>query len=115
MEDINNPKYKLEDCYEVNPNRFLICAAVSKRARQLEEGAKPLVDIDNTRPFNAIAIAIKEIVLGEVTFELSEQTDADMELLEGLDESLDLELEEQAKEEEKKEKAPKKSKRSTAA
>jgi DNA-directed RNA polymerase subunit K/omega len=115
MEDINNPQYKLEDCYKVNRNRFLVCAAVSKRARQLEEGAKPLVKIDMNRPFNAINVAIKEFVLGEVTFEVSRNTDNDMELLAGLDKTLDEELEEESKrEEEEKEKTTKKSKRSTA-
>lgn len=47
-------------------NRYSLVVMVSKRARQLINGATPLVDIDSTKP---VTIAINEINQGKITYE----------------------------------------------
>ncbi|HAZ36391.1 MAG TPA: DNA-directed RNA polymerase subunit omega [Clostridiaceae bacterium] len=47
-------------------NRYSLVVMVSRRARQLIDGATPLVDIDSTKP---VTIAINEINQGKITYE----------------------------------------------
>lgn len=47
-------------------NRYYLIVMASKRARQLIEGDKPLVDIDSTKP---VTIAVNEINEGMITYE----------------------------------------------
>ena len=51
--------------YEKVPNRFLLTVAASKRARQLDDGARPLIDasIANNR---SLDIALMEIQTGKI-------------------------------------------------
>ncbi|WP_446899456.1 DNA-directed RNA polymerase subunit omega [Clostridium sp. LBM24168] len=47
-------------------SRYTLITVASKRARELVEGAKPLVEIDSTKP---VTIAINEIDRGLIHFE----------------------------------------------
>lgn len=47
-------------------NRYSLVVIAAKRARQLIDGEKPLVEIDSTKP---VTIAINEIHEGKINFE----------------------------------------------
>jgi DNA-directed RNA polymerase subunit omega len=52
----------VEDCLEKIPSRFELVILASKRAKQLFEGAKPLLKTDNRE----IVTAVREIAAGKV-------------------------------------------------
>jgi len=54
----------VEDCLENIENRFKLVLLASKRARQLEKGADPLVNPEKDK--NTV-LALREIAAGEVT------------------------------------------------
>lgn len=47
-------------------NRYSLIVLTSKRARQLIDGVKPLVDIDSTKP---VTIAVNEVAQDKITYE----------------------------------------------
>lgn len=47
-------------------NRYSLVVITAKRARQLIDGAKPMIDIDSSKP---VTIAINEINEGKIQFE----------------------------------------------
>ena len=49
------------------PNRFELALAATARARQIANGATPLVDINRDKP---TVIALREIALGKVGLEV---------------------------------------------
>jgi len=52
----------VEDCLRRVPNRFELVMLAAKRARQLFQGAKPLLETDNRE----IVTALREIAAGKV-------------------------------------------------
>ncbi|WP_198246147.1 DNA-directed RNA polymerase subunit omega [methane-oxidizing endosymbiont of Gigantopelta aegis] len=54
----------VEDCLETIENRFKLVLLASKRARQLEKGADPLVEPEKDK--NTV-LALREIAAGKVT------------------------------------------------
>jgi DNA-directed RNA polymerase subunit omega len=54
----------VEDCLEHVDNRFQLVLVATKRARQLSDGAEPLVEIENDKH---TVIALREIAAGLVT------------------------------------------------
>ena len=62
--------------FEKVPNRFLLTVAASKRARQLDDGARPLIDasIANNR---SLDIALMEIQLGKIVVSVEDITEED--------------------------------------
>jgi DNA-directed RNA polymerase subunit omega len=59
----------VEDCLEHVDNRFQLVLVATKRARQISDGAEPLVEVDNDKP---TVIALREIAEGLVTKEILE-------------------------------------------
>ncbi len=53
---------------KANFNRYLLSAAVSRRANELAKGAKPLIDVD-TKKYKYTDIAIMEIAEGVILIE----------------------------------------------
>ncbi len=53
----------LEELLEQVEVKYALVIGAAKRARQLKEGALPLVDIDST---NAVSVALEEIATGRV-------------------------------------------------
>jgi DNA-directed RNA polymerase subunit omega len=56
----------IDDCLEKIPNRFMLVIAAAKRARQLHQGAQPLVRCKNKEAVTAlreIAAGFIEVVL----------------------------------------------------
>ena len=62
----------VEDCLEKVENRFQLVLIATKRARQLAQGANPLVDPDNDKP---TVIALREIAEGLVTANILDDPD----------------------------------------
>ena len=54
----------VEDCLDKVPNRFALVILAAERARQISNGAKPLVNCDN-KPGVA---SLREIAQGQVRF-----------------------------------------------
>lgn len=48
-------------------NKYALVIVAAKRARQLKEGALPMVDIDSANP---VTIALEEIAAGKIRFEM---------------------------------------------
>ncbi len=57
----------VEDCLEVVNNRFELVLIATKRARQLANGAEPLVESTNDKP---TVLSLREIAERKVTPEL---------------------------------------------
>ncbi|MFA7096871.1 MAG: DNA-directed RNA polymerase subunit omega [Gammaproteobacteria bacterium] len=73
----------VEDCLEHVDNRFHLVLVATKRARQLESGAEPLVPWDNDKP---TVVALREIAEGKIGPQIldeSEPVRAEEEPLEG--------------------------------
>ena len=62
----------VEDCLEKVENRFQLVLIATKRARQLAQGANPLVDPDNDKP---TVIALREIAEGLVTANILDEAE----------------------------------------
>ena len=57
----------VDDCMKNIPNRFELALAATARARQIANGATPLVEINRDKP---TVIALREIALGKVGMEV---------------------------------------------
>ena len=56
----------VDECLKRIPNRFQMTLAAAHRARQIANGATPLVDVDKDKP---TVIALREMALGKVGLE----------------------------------------------
>ena len=63
----------VEDCLPLIGNRFDIVLVASRRARQLELGAVPLVDPEKDKP---TVIALREIAAGLMNQEILDEIEA---------------------------------------
>jgi DNA-directed RNA polymerase subunit omega len=63
----------VEDCMKLIPNRFELTLAATYRARQLTNGATPLVEPDRDK---ATVIALREIAAGKVGKEMLNRANA---------------------------------------
>lgn len=59
----------VDDCLEKIPNRFELTLVAAYRARQLHNGADPLVNTHHSRD-KATVIALREIAAGKVGVEV---------------------------------------------
>ncbi len=66
----------VEDCLEKIPNLFQLVLVAAKRARQLANGAHPMVDWENDK---STVVALREIADGYVTEEILTQRDKPVE------------------------------------
>ncbi|HHQ69664.1 MAG TPA: DNA-directed RNA polymerase subunit omega [Halothiobacillaceae bacterium] len=53
----------IEDCIDKIPNRFELVLNAARRARQIEQGAEPLVPMGKEKP---VVIALREIGEGKI-------------------------------------------------
>ena len=72
----------VEDCSKKIPNMFQLVLVASKRARQLANGAEPMVDWENDKP---TVVALREIAEGYVTESVLTERDQPIEDLIDLD------------------------------
>ncbi len=63
----------VDDCMKLIPNRFELTLAATYRARQLTNGATPLVEPDKDKP---TVIALREIAAGKVGKEMLNRANA---------------------------------------
>src|SRR5690606_40558784 len=77
----------VEDCLEKVPNLFQLVLVAAKRARQLANGAHPMVDWENDKP---TVVALREIAEGYVTEEILTQRDKPVEDILAADLAADL-------------------------
>ncbi len=113
IERLNFPDVDIHEILKENPNRFLLAAATAKRARQIKEGAKPLVEYVPNEPMNHVAIALKEIFEHKIQISVDEKNNEEESLLEELDIALEENLKEAQVELDKDEKKPGKEKSKT--
>ncbi len=66
----------VEDCLENIDNRFELVLTATKRARQIANGAEPLVDEENDKP---TVIALREIAAGLIDAERVDLLQAEIE------------------------------------
>jgi DNA-directed RNA polymerase subunit omega len=59
-------KPPLEALLDRMESKYALVIAAAKRARQLKEGALPLVDVDSTNP---VTVALEEIAAGKIRYE----------------------------------------------
>ena len=77
----------VEDCLENVDNRFQLVLVATKRARQLFDGAEPLVQVDNDKH---TVVALREIAEGLITKSiLEEQPTLELDELESLSEDME--------------------------
>ena len=57
----------VEDCLKQIPNRFQMTLAATFRARQIANGATPLIDPEKDKP---TVIALREMAVGKVGLEV---------------------------------------------
>lgn len=57
----------VDDCMKRIPNRFQMTLAAAHRARQIANGATPLVDADRDKP---TVIALREMAVGKIGIEV---------------------------------------------
>ena len=57
----------VDDCLKRIPNRFQMTLAAAHRARQLANGATPLVAAEKDKP---TAVALREMALGKIGVEV---------------------------------------------
>jgi DNA-directed RNA polymerase subunit omega len=62
----------VEDCAEKIPNMFQLVLVAAKRARQLANGAQPMVDWENDKP---TVVALREVAEGYITERILEERD----------------------------------------
>lgn len=62
----------VEDCLENVDNRFQLVLLSAKRARQISNGKKPLVDVENDKP---TVVALREIAENLITPALLDESD----------------------------------------
>ena len=57
----------VDDCLKKIPNRFQMTLADAHRARQIANGATPLVEVDKDKP---TVVALREMALGKIGVEV---------------------------------------------
>ncbi len=62
----------VEDCLSKVPNRFDLVLMASRRARQIANGAQPLVPQEDDKP---TVLALREIALGKISNALLAEVD----------------------------------------
>jgi len=72
----------VEDCSEKIPNMFQLVLVAAKRARQLANGAEPMVDWENDKP---TVVALREVAEGYITESILTERDQPMEDLLDMD------------------------------
>jgi len=99
MSEQNFPTSSLHEIFKKVQNRFLVTSAVSKRARQIKEGAKPMIDYDPDSPLGYVDIALKELELGKYDIFIQKSDQNEQDILEEMNESLDRDIERESESE----------------
>lgn len=79
----------VEDCLDKIGNRFELVLTATKRARQIANGADPMVQEENDKP---TVIALREIAAGLIDMERVDMLQAELEAAKVFDTDLEDEL-----------------------
>jgi len=115
FDDLTTDDIDITKILEKVPNRFMLSVAVAKRARQLKEGARPLIEVPEGSEPVPILLALKEIEAGKVEVIVHEKQDEETAMIEKMDRFLEQESKKEEEAEEKIEKPSKESKAKTKA
>ena len=66
----------VEDCVANIPNKFQLVLVAAKRARQLANGAEPMVEWENDKP---TVVALREVAEGYITESILEEREQPIE------------------------------------
>jgi DNA-directed RNA polymerase subunit omega len=104
----------------VIPNRFMLTVVVAKRARQIKDGMRPMVEFDHDNPPNPIDLALMEVAAGKISVDMDSHYDSEEEYIQEIESSLEIELEKQesnpqVKDQDEKKKEPRRKSKSLAA
>ena len=80
----------VEDCLDKINNRFELVLTATKRARQIANGAEPMVQEENDKP---TVLALREIAEGHITAERVDILQAELDAAEMFDSELEDDLE----------------------
>ena len=80
----------VEDCLDKIGNRFELVRTATRRARQIANGAEPMVQEENDKP---TVIALREIAEGHIDSERVDLLQAELDAAEVFDSDLEDELE----------------------
>ena len=80
--EIKMARITVEDCLDNVDNRFELVLTATKRARQIANGAEPLVEESNDKP---TVIALREIAEGFINAERVDVIQAEIETAEAFD------------------------------
>ena len=58
---------RIDELLEKVDSRYALVIVAAKRARQLKEGALPMVEVDSGNP---VTVALEEIAAGKIRFEM---------------------------------------------
>ncbi len=61
----------VDDCLKIVPNRFNLTLAATHRARQLTNGAAPMMEANRDKP---TVIALRELAAGKYGMEILDKT-----------------------------------------
>ena len=100
MKNANDSQIKIQDLMEKVGNRFELSVAIAKRARQLQEGFNPQVEVNTNEDLLPVHTAIREMQADKVTLGISDVIEDEDESIEKLDLALEVEIKKE--EEEKK-------------
>ena len=100
MKNANDSQTKIQDLMEKVGNRFELSVAIAKRARQLQEGFKPKVEVDTKEDLLPVHTAIREMQANKIELVLADEISDEDESIEKLDLALEVEIKKE--EEEKK-------------
>lgn len=79
----------VEDCLDKIDNRFELVLTATKRARQIGNGAEPMVQEENDKP---TVLALREIAEGHIDSERIDLLQAELDAAEVFDTDLEDEL-----------------------
>jgi DNA-directed RNA polymerase subunit omega len=72
VKDFEMARITVEDCLEVVDNRFELVLMATKRARQLEKGAEPMIEANNDKP---TVLSLREIAENRVNMTMIDEID----------------------------------------
>lgn len=64
----------VDDCLKVIPNRFEMSLAATYRARQITNGAQPMLEAGRDKPDKPTVIALRELAAGKYGPEILSKT-----------------------------------------
>ena len=100
----------LAELFEKVPNRFLLTVAAAKRARQIDDGARPLIEASLASDLS-LDIALMEIQLGKIVVSIEDLSEEES-ILDEISDYLDTDIFNEESTDSKQD-APKKRKQTT--